>query len=82
MPEICYTAAQVKFVKTSIVLMMGLSIFQALTIRRMAKEFAQGQHRFNNLRDGANYLLNILEENDISLTEFDVIALTDIVEQS
>jgi hypothetical protein len=77
MPE-----TQVKLIKTLLVLMTSVTFYQALTIRRLSKEFARGQRRFNNLQEGANYLLNLLEENDIALSEFDVIALTDIVEQS
>jgi len=80
MPELCYTATQVKLVKILIVGMMSISIFQALTIRRLVKNYTRGQHRFDNLQEGASYLLDVLHANDVDLTEFDVIALTSILE--
>jgi hypothetical protein len=73
---------QVKLIKTLLVFMSSITIYQALTIRRLSKNFAIGQQRFESLQEGANYLLNILEENDVGLTEFDLIALTEIVEGS
>lgn len=82
MPELCYTATQVKLIKTSVICMMGVVFYQTLTIRRLSQEFAYGKRRFDNLHKGASYLLNVLEANDIPLTEFDVIALTDILEET
>jgi hypothetical protein len=58
--------------------MMGLSIFQALTIRRLVKEQNYGRDQFNKLHDAADYLFTVIEQNNIELTDFDLIALTAI----
>lgn len=76
MPEFCYTATQVKLVRASIVALMGVSIYQALLIRKLVKNLAFGKHRFDQLRDTAEYLLDIINEHNIVLTEFDLIALS------
>jgi len=78
MPELCYTATQVKLIQGCIVTMMGLSIFQALTIRRLVKEQDYGRNQFNKLHGAAEYLLNVIEQNNIELTDFDLIALSSI----
>ena len=80
MPELCYTATQVKIVRASIIAMMSVSLFQTLTIRRLAKELTTGRTQFNKLHEATEYLLEIINENDIELTEFDLIALTAISE--
>jgi hypothetical protein len=83
MPEVLYyTPLQIKLIKAGVVGLMSITLFQALTIRQLSKEFARGQERFDNLREGANYLLGVLQENNVDLTDFDVIALTDIFEGS
>lgn len=80
MPKICYTATQVKLVKSSLIFMTGIILFQAITIRRITSEFGRGQQRFHKLHEGANYLLDKIQDNGLELTEFDVIALTSILE--
>lgn len=80
MNELCYTANQIKVVKACIVAMMGVSIFQAFTIQRLNRISNRGRTRFNQLHDAAEYLLEVINDNDIELTEFDLIALTSIIE--
>ena len=81
MPELCYTATQVKLVKTSIMFMVGITFAQALAIRRLVKAYAVGRQRFDTLHEGTVYLLDIIHENNIDMSEFDVIALTNIFEE-
>lgn len=78
MDKICYTPTQVKLVKTSFIFIIGFTLFQMLTIRELVRKYEEGQRRFETLHEGTVYLLNIMEENDIDMSEFDVIALTNI----
>jgi hypothetical protein len=62
--------------------MMGLSLYQALTIRRLLKNLRTGRRQFDKVKDATKYLINIIEEHGIELNEFDVIALTNIAEET
>jgi hypothetical protein len=74
------TETQIKFGQILIATMMGISLYQALVIRRLVKNINFGRQQFNKLHESATYLLKIIEKNDIELTEFDLIALTVISE--
>lgn len=78
MSEISYTATHVKLVKTLFIFMAGVTLFQTLTIRRIVKKYAEGHRRFETLHEGTVYLLDVIQENNIDLTDLDVIALTNI----
>lgn len=80
--ELCYTPNQIKAAKFCIISMMSLSMFQALTIRNLVKNYDNGRKRFNRLHDASNYLLEIIQKHDIELTEFDLIALQSILEEN
>lgn len=71
---------QIKNIQALIILLFGLNLYQALVIRRLYKNLKVGRQQFDKLHHSADYLLSILGQNDIELTEFDVIALNSIVE--
>jgi hypothetical protein len=71
---------QIKIAKTLIVTLVGITIYQSFTIRRLANALNIGERQFDKLHDAADYLLEVINENDIELTEFDLIALTSITE--
>lgn len=74
------TEIQVKIVRIMIITMVGISFYQALTIKRLTDRLNFGRNQFNKLHDVSNYLLEVIDKNDIELTEFDLIALTAISE--
>ena len=74
------TETQVKIVKILIASMIGMSFYQSFVIRNLTKRLNYGREQFNKLHDAATYLLEVIEKNDIELTEFDLIALTAISE--
>lgn len=76
------TETQIKLVKISMMFMVGITVLQARAMRQLIKNYKEGQRRFENLREGTVYLLDIIHENNIDLTEFDVIALSNIFESS
>ncbi len=71
------TTSQAKFL---VVASIGITFYQALVIRRLYKSLVFGKRQFNKLHEATDYLLEIIQENDIELTEFDIIALTTISE--
>lgn len=71
---------QISLMKNSIVLLTGIVVYQTITIRRLSKAYVRGYTKFEDLRSGTLYLLNFLEENNIDLDEFDVIALNAIIQ--
>jgi hypothetical protein len=74
------TETQVKIVRLLIAGMIGISLYQAYLIGRLTKELNFGRQQFDKARESAIYLLEIIDKNDIELTEFDLIALTAISE--
>jgi hypothetical protein len=74
------TETQVKLIRTSIMALVGISFYQAFIIRRLNNDLNRGRRQFNKLHEATEYLLEIINENDIELTEFDLIALTTISE--
>lgn len=74
------TETQLKMVKLLVVGMMSVSVYQFLVIRDLVRRLDYGRDQFNKLHDGTMYLMEIIEKNDIELTEFDLIALTAITE--
>lgn len=75
------TETQVKIARFLIASMVGMSVYQALVIRRLTQQLNYGRFQFNKLHEAASYLLEVIDENDIELTEFDLIALTAISER-
>jgi hypothetical protein len=69
---------QIKLVKMLTVTLVGLTFFQSFTIKRLMRELNTGRSQFDKLKEATEYLLEIINENDIELTEFDLIALTAI----
>lgn len=74
------TETQLKMVRLLVVGMMSVSVYQFLVIRDLVRRLDYGRDQFNKLHDGTMYLMEIIEKNDIELTEFDLIALTAITE--
>lgn len=66
--------------RNTLFLVGGLLIYQDLVIRRLNKRLRRGREQFYKLHEVTDYFLNIINENNIELTEFDVIALTSITE--
>jgi hypothetical protein len=62
-------------------LLAGFSIYQSLTIISLSRRLRRGRQQFEKLHGVTNYFLEIINENDIELTEFDVIALNTITEE-
>lgn len=71
---------RIKIAQSLIMTLVGITVYQAFVIRRLANELNIGERQFNKLHDAADYLLEIINENDIELTEFDLIALTSITD--
>jgi hypothetical protein len=67
-------------IRLSIMTLMGVTLYQALVIRRLKKNLNRGRNQFNKLHEMTDYFLDIINENNIELTEFDIIALTAINE--
>ena len=78
MSELCYTETQIKIVRILIATIVGISFYQVYVIGRLTKELNFGRDQFNKLHEASDYLLEIIDKNDIELTEFDLIALTAI----
>lgn len=74
------TETQLKMVRLLVVGMFSVSVYQAMVIRDLVRRLDYGREQFNKLHDGTMYLMEIIEKNDIELTEFDLIALTAITE--
>lgn len=74
------TETQVKFVRILIASIVSITVYQAFIISRLTKELKFGRNQFSKLHEAADYLLEIIDKNDIELTEFDLIALTAISE--
>ena len=74
------TENQVKIVRLLIASMVGMSIYQSIVIRRLTRQLNFGRNQFVKVHDAAMYLLEVIEKNDIELSEFDLIALTAISE--
>lgn len=74
------TEAQVKLVRLLIASMVGMSIYQSFVIMSLTRRLNYGRAQFNKLHEAATYLLEVIDKNDIVLTEFDLIALTAISE--
>lgn len=72
------TETQVKIAKILITSMVAMSFYQAFVIGRLSRQLNYGRQQFNKLHEGTMYLLEIIDKNDIELTEFDLIALTAI----
>jgi type II secretory pathway component PulK len=74
------TETQIRLVRLMIASMVGMSIYQAFVIRRLTNQLNYGRAQFYRLHNASDYLLEIIQNNDIELTEFDLIALTAISE--
>ena len=74
------TETQIKIIRICIATMAGVSFYQALVIRRLINRLNYGRNQFEKLHKGTIYLLEVIEKNEIELTEFDLIALTAITE--
>lgn len=74
------TEHQVKFVKFVLYGMIGMTAYQSLVIMHLNRKLNYGRNQFEKLRKGAMYLLEVINENDIELSEFDLIALAAITE--
>lgn len=74
------TETQIKIVRILIASMVGMSFYQAFVIRRLTNQLNFGRHQFYKLHEASDYLLEIIQKNEIELTEFDLIALTAISE--
>jgi hypothetical protein len=59
---------------------LGVTTIQTLRVYALKKRLQRGRQNFNILRDSTMYLVNLIAEHDIELTEFDVIALNTISE--
>lgn len=66
----------------TLVFLSGITIYQAFVIGRLLNRLKTGQRQFNKLHEISDYFLEIINENDIELTEFDLIALTAITEEN
>lgn len=76
------TETQIKIIRILIATIVGISFYQAVVIRRLANQLNFGRDQFKKLHEASAYLLEIIEENDIELTEFDLIALTAISQEN
>ena len=74
------TEHQVKIVKFLLYSMIGMTAYQSLVIMHLNKKLNYGRNQFEKLHKGAMYLLEVIEKNEIELTEFDLIALAAITE--
>lgn len=74
------TETQIKLIRLLLVSMAGVSFYQTLVIIGLTRRLNYGRAQFNKLHEAATYLLEVIEKNDIELTEFDLIALTAISE--
>lgn len=74
------TETQIKIVRILIATMVGITFYQAFTIKRLTDRLNFGRNQFNKLHEVSTYLLEVIDKNDIELTEFDLIALTAISE--
>lgn len=72
---------QVKSGHKLIVGLIGISIYQALIIIGLSRKYERGRRRFNKLHEVMEYLLEVIHENNIELTEFDQIAITAIISE-
>lgn len=79
--EVCYTGAQVRAVKICIFAMVGMSIFQARTISKLVKDLNHGREQFEKLHGASMYLFEVLEKNNVELSEFDEIAIAALVSE-
>lgn len=74
------TETQIKIARLLIATMVGISFYQAYVIGRLTYQLNFGRKQFYKLHEASDYLLEIINENDIELTEFDLIALNAISE--
>jgi hypothetical protein len=74
------TETQIKMGRILIAGMVGITLYQAFIIKRLTYRLNFGRNQFYKLHEIADYLLGVIDENDIQLTEFDLIALTAISE--
>lgn len=72
------TETQLKIIRILFATMIGISVYQSYTIFRLIYKLNYGRNQFNKLHEASDYLLEIIDENDIELTEFDLIALAAI----
>lgn len=72
------TETQIKIVRILMATMVGISFYQAFVIKRLTNQLNFGRNQFNKLHEASDYLLEIINDNAIELTEFDLIALTSI----
>lgn len=73
------TANQIRLM-LMILFTAGLPIYQFIIIRRLTNNLIRGERQFNKLHEATEYLLEVIDANNIELTEFDLIALTTISE--
>lgn len=81
MSELCLTVTQVQLLRASILSLMGISVFQSLVTWRLDKELRFAKIIINDLHKVNMYLLNLIDKNEIELSEFDMIALKTILEE-
>ena len=66
--------------KTVALTMVGVSLVQTLTIYGLKRRLDRGRKNFNQLHESTMYLIGLLEQHGVELTEFDAIALNAINE--
>ena len=76
------TELQIQMLKAGLVATTGIAVVQSLKVYALKKRLRRGRSNFENRHKTALYLLSILEENNVDLSEFDVIALSAINEGS
>lgn len=72
------TENQIKLARLLIASMVGISFYQSFVIMRLTRRLNYGRDQFNKLHEAATYLLEVIDKNNIELTEFDLIALQTI----
>lgn len=69
-----------RFLKASIPVLIGTVLYQGLIIRKLSHVLLYQHHMVNTLSDGTTYLVDLLEQHEVELNDFDRIALNDIFE--
>lgn len=69
------TESQIRLLKLALLTTTGAAAVQTLRLYGLKRRYRHGKKVFLALQENAMYLLHILEENNVDLTEFDLLAL-------
>lgn len=75
------TASHIKSMRYLLMTAGIITIYQNLVIRQLIHRLKVGKRQFNKQSEIIDYLLEVMNKNNIEFTEFDVIALTAITEE-